>query len=424
MSDSSPQLHHHIAVFGDLFDLPERARKILGEDVRITLFVPKPRLASCDGVEHADAVIALAEQAEAQAWTDALRAVHTAQPLTHAVAFVDHLATEAALALEAVGVPFHTPRTMQLVGDKALMREALEQRGLHSVPFRRTATPAQARSAVSELGTPCVVKPVNGTASAGVVVVHDETETEGALREAFAQGAEVLVERYVQGPQYSVEAMSENGEHVLLAVTRKYTDPVSLVELGHVMPAPLSEPDAAAIWACTTDVLDAVGLTYGPSHTEIVLGPEGPVPIETHARVGGDDLWLMVHDATGVDLDAVQPDQALGRSVLGEIRRASADHAPERRHQAVWFGAVGKAGTYPDVDLADTVDVSEHVTVTPLKKAGDALSPLASSGDRVLKVRATGTSAEEALELARRTVADCTGVLPLDRRLTRVADTL
>lgn len=414
---------HHLAVFGDLFGIPDRARKILGTEVRITLFVPRSRLAACDGAEHAHAVVALADDADAAAWTAAVRAVHAAVPLTHALALVDHLAYEAAVAMAAIGVPFHTPQTMERVRDKALMRRTLDERGLYPVPFRRAADLAEARAAVAEIGFPCVFKPVSGTGSAGAVRVRDEPELDAAYREASAHGQQVLVEQFVTGPQFSVEAFSEAGRHCVLAITRKYSDPTTLVELGHVMPAPLTEEESAAVARCAEDVLDAVGLTYGPSHTEVILGPGGPVPIETHARVGGDDIWLMVHAATGVDLDTVQPDQALGRSVFGEVQATREAFAPERRYQAVWFGAVREVGTFPAVATTD-LPGGDHVEVSALRSAGDPVQPLASTNDRVLKVRATGTTAEEALALARETAGRASRFLGLDPSLTDPAHTL
>ncbi|MEU9317887.1 ATP-grasp domain-containing protein [Streptomyces sp. NPDC048295] len=423
MSAATPppaKTEHHLAVFGDLFDIPDRALKTLGGGVRITLFVPRSRLAACDGVEHAHAVIALADDADATAWTDAVRAVHAAVPLTHALALVDHLAYEAAVATAAIGVPFHAPATMERVADKALMRRSLDERGLYPVPFRLAAGLDEARAAVAGIGLPCVFKPVSGTGSAGAVMVRDEKDMAAAYREASGHGKDVLVERFMTGPQFSVEALSENGRHLVLAITRKYSDPATLVELGHVMPAPLSEDEAAAVARCAEDVLDAVGLTYGPSHTEVILGPGGPVPIETHARVGGDDIWLMVHAATGIDLDTVQPDQALGRSVLDEVRSTLRTHAPRRPYQAVWFGASREATTFTGADLP----AGDHVQVTALRTKGDPVPPLASTNDRVVKVRATGTTAEEALTLARETAAEACAALSLDLSLTDPSRTL
>ncbi|MFD0339562.1 ATP-grasp domain-containing protein [Streptomyces sp. NPDC127117] len=411
---------HHLAVFGDLFDIPDRALKTLGDGVRITLFVPRSRLASCDGVEHAHAVVALADDADAAAWTEAVRAVHAAVPLTHALALVDHLAYEAAVAMSAIGVPFHAPATMERVGDKALMRRTLDERGLYPVPFRLAAGLDEARAAVLGVGLPCVFKPVSGTGSAGAVMVRDEKEIDAAYGEASGHGQDVLVERFMTGPQFSVEAFSEDGRHLVLAITRKFSDPATLVELGHVMPAPLSGDEAAAVARCAVDVLDAVGLTYGPSHTEVILGPDGPVPIETHARVGGDDIWLMVHAATGVDLDTVQPDQALGRSVFEEVRSTLETHAPRRPYQAVWFGAAREATTFTGAELPG----GDHVQVTALCLKGDPVRPLSSTNDRVVKVRATGTTAEEALDLARETAAEACAALSLDLSLTDPSHTL
>ena len=306
-------MNTHLAVFGDPFDIAERAEARFGEAVWVTAFLQRSRLAGCDGIDSAQAVIALADDATPQEWADAVGVIHAARPVTHGVALVDHLAVAAATALERIGVEFHSVEAMQNVCDKAAMRRVLEQRGRYALPYLLVDDLAQADAAAKELGFPAVVKPLSSTGSAGVCIVQDLDELRAAYTAASGDGdAAVLVERYLAGSQYSVEAMSENGGHVVLAVTRKYSDPQSLVELGHVMPALLDDEQQAAITACAIDVLDDVTLTFGPSHTEIVVTADGQMPIETHARVGGDDIWLMVHAATGVDLEEVQADQIFG----------------------------------------------------------------------------------------------------------------
>jgi biotin carboxylase len=235
-----------------------------------------------------------------------------------------------------------------------------------------------------------------------VSIVHDLDELHAAYAAASGSGdATVLVERYLAGPQYSVEAMSENGAHVVLAVTRKYSDPQSLVELGHVMPAPLDDEQHAAIAACAANVLDDVGLTFGPSHTEIIVTADGPMPIETHARVGGDDIWLMVHSATGVDLEEVQADQIFAEPVLDRINSILADPHSAHPSQAVWFGATRAEGTFAGLSIPLDVTDDERIEVTALIKPGAPMRPLESSKDRIFKVRAHAASPDEALELAR-----------------------
>ncbi|MGL5857763.1 MAG: ATP-grasp domain-containing protein [Angustibacter sp.] len=413
----------HVAVFGDLFDVPERARAALGE-TRITAFVQRSRMARCDGLDKAQAVVALPDDAPAAEWAAAVRAVHTAHPITHAAALVDHLAREAARALDEIGVAFHHPDTMTSICDKAAMRAALDEQGRYPVRHRLVHDLPAARRAAAELGLPCVVKPTTGTGSLDVAVVRSVGQVEVAYLQAAGRDGAALVEAYAVGPQYSVEAMSEDGEHVVLTVTRKYSDPSSLVELGHVMPAPLAPDEYAAIARCATDVLDAVRLRYGPSHTEVVLSPSGPVPIETHARVGGDDLWLMVQAACGVDLDAAQPAQILGEPVLADIKATLAGRPPDRPFQAVWFGATRTSTPFDGLTVPGHVSDDEHVTVTSLWDKGGKTRPLSCSDDRVFKVRATGTSADEALRLAVEAAAAVAGASGLDVGLTDLDATL
>ncbi|HEX3784110.1 MAG TPA: ATP-grasp domain-containing protein [Pseudonocardiaceae bacterium] len=392
----------HLAVFGDLFDIADRAQARFGaaEKVRVTAFVQRSRLAGCDGIDRAHAIVALPDDAPVGEWVDAVRMVHAAHPITHAAALVDHLAVAAATALADLGVEFHSPQTMRDVCDKAATRRVLDRQGRYPVPHRVAADPATLISAAAEIGFPCVVKPLSSTGSVGVSVVRDAEALAAAYRRAAVADGRVLVERYLAGPQYSVEAMSEGGEHVVLALTRKYSDPQSFVEIGHVMPAPLSDAQRSAIVRCAVDVLDAVGLTYGPSHTEIVLTEDGPMPIETHARVGGDDIWLMVHAATGVDLDEVQPDQIFGLPVLDRVRSILAGPPPQRLYQAVWFGATRAEATFAGLTVPAEIAEGQHVEVAALLADGASVRPLASSNDRIIKVRSSGTSAAEALGLA------------------------
>ncbi len=50
------------------------------------------------------------------------------------------------------------------------------------------------------------------------------------------------------------------------------------------------------------ELLDAVGLADGPSHTEVKLGEDGRVTVvETHNRPGGDGIADLVQLTTGVD---------------------------------------------------------------------------------------------------------------------------
>ena len=75
-------------------------------------------------------------------------------------------------------------------------------------------------------------------------------------------------------------------------------------------------------------VLDALGVEFGATHTEIVLGDAGPRVIETHIRMGGDEIPALAFDATDVDLADCVVRQTVGEKVLPEIRAVLAKNGP------------------------------------------------------------------------------------------------
>ncbi|MEV4194903.1 ATP-grasp domain-containing protein, partial [Streptomyces toxytricini] len=223
-----------------------------------------------------------------------------------------------------LGLDTHSPEVVEVVRDKHAMRQRLADTGVERTASAVVDGVDALKAFAAEHGYPCVVKPVDGAASKGVSVIHAPEEAEQAFLRAGGAGAgsRVAAEEFLSGDQYSVEAFSEKGEHIVLAVTRKFSDPVSLVELGHVMPAPLEPEQRTAIEHHVTAVLNALDVEFGPTHTEVILTPAGPRVIETHLRTGGDDLWDMVTGATGVDMIECQLRQVLGETVLPGVRAA------------------------------------------------------------------------------------------------------
>ena len=214
---------------------------------------------------------------------------------------------------------------------------------------------------------------------------------------------QVVVEAFLAGVQYSVECFSEQGEHQVVTITRKYSDPVSLVELGHVMPAPLEPAEQEAIGEHVGRALDALGVEFGPTHTEIVLTQAGPRIIETHLRFGGDHIWDLVTDATGVDLVKNQWRQMIGEKVLPGIRATLQDEDRPTRCQAIWFASTQASGVLVEITGLDGPH-PEGVTVKYPLPPGTELHGLQSSYSRLAQARASAETADEAVALARQAI--------------------
>lgn len=404
----SGTMSEHVLVFGNGYDIPGRMRALgdaLGRTVTTSVLCRPEHLAKLEEAGGHARILAVAADAPLEHWIVLARTVHALQPVTRIGTFGDQCQEYAAEAGHVLGVPTHHPETVRLVFDKYAMRGRLAEAGVETVAAAEVAGPEELRAFAAAHGYPCVVKPRRGTASTGVSVIRAAEEADAAFDRARGEDepAEVVAEQFLSGEQYSVEAFSELGEHVVVAVTRKYSDPVSLVELGHVMPAPLAPERQEEIHAYVAAALDALGVEHGPTHTELVLTEDGPRIIETHLRVGGDEIWNLVTDATGVDLVEYQLRQCVGEKVLPDVRAVLADPPRAPRAEAIWFAGAPAAGTLVEITGAEGPH-PEGVRVDLLASAGRALEGLQSSDSRLAQARAHAATPEEALTLAREAI--------------------
>jgi biotin carboxylase len=398
----------HVLIVGTGREFPARVRAASPGAITTVMcrveYVHKLR----DAHENAR-VIAVRERAGDEEWIALAAAVHAQQPFTRIATVGERDQDRCAAIGAALGLYTHRPQTVALVHDKRLMRARLNELGLDSTAHTLATSEDDVRSFLTTYGGPCVVKPVAGAGSAGVALVRTEADVSTAWVRASGDhkgivATGVIVEQFHEGEQFSVEAFSEAGEHAVVSVTRKFSDPVTFVELGHVAPAGLAAAQRKEVETYVAQVLDALGVEFGATHTEIVLGADGPRLIETHVRVGGDEIPALTLDATGVDLADCVVRQTLGEEVMPGIRAVLAEPR-ERPCSAIWFAVVRGSGVLEEVSGDDEARATTGVTaVQVLVRPGCELGELASSDSRVAAVRALGVTPEEAVAAARQGV--------------------
>ncbi|MDT0269464.1 ATP-grasp domain-containing protein [Streptomyces sp. DSM 44915] len=377
------------------------------------------------------AVLGVAGQAADEQWTQLAKSVDQDRPFTRVVAFGELDQDRAAAVAGALGLPGHDPETVRLVADKRAMRERLRERGVDPTPSALVADAGELLAFLAEHGGPVVVKPLQGAGSVGVTVLRepDEAAAVGAFDRAAAgfagvPRAGVLAERFHEGPQFSVEALSEDGEHQVLAVVRKFYEPDGYVELGHLAPAGLDAAAELAVAGLVAATLDALGVGHGPTHTEVVLTAAGPRVIETHLRLAGDEIPELVGEVTGLDYPRLVARQALGQRVLPEVRAALADPGPER-YSAIWFTLPTGGGTLVAAEPPPpgAVPAGGSVETHPLLDPGDEIAHPANSDSRVAATRSRAGTAAEAVRAAR-AAAEAVRVRVAPPLVTRVLGTV
>jgi biotin carboxylase len=271
------------------------------------------------------------------------------------------------------------------------------------------------REFVEAHGLPIIVKPIRESGSLGVFRIHDRADVE-AVAERFRSlddgqwttkdlsspdsFEEFLMEEFLDGPEISVETLSFDGRHVVVAMTDKeLVGPDGFVEIGHSQPSGVSAETLSEVTRLITDFLDAVGLRNGPAHTEVKLTSRGPRIVESHNRVGGDRINDLAEIAYGVDMERY----ALGAG-FGVLEPLTA--SPEPRGGAAVRFLTPKPGrvvevTGVDAVRADPAFVDLQLDVEP----GDVVPPLTWNEDKVGHVIARGATAAEAIANGKRLVA-------------------
>jgi biotin carboxylase len=345
-----------------------------------------------DWVAYGVDSVSLLDDASPEAMLAAAKGIHAEEPFGVAVSMNDAYAEVAADINQMLGLPGNRPDVPRVVNDKARMREILRDSAAGTVAAARVGTAEDLQRFAAEVGYPFVVKPVDGFGSRGVTLVAGEADLDDAVAGTHEANGWVA-EEYLNGPEFSVETFSTDGVHHVLAVTEKFKGP-NFVEIGHVVPARLPTGSVRAMTAEVTAGLDAIGLTEGPAHTEIMLTGRGPRIVETHCRPGGDGIVELVRLAVGLDVHQLIFDWLAGRP----LRLAPATGP---KAAATWFLTPGP-GTVSSISGLAEARTAEGVTEAYVTvAAGETIGELRSSTDRSGAVIATGDTAEQALRRAR-----------------------
>ena len=218
---------------------------------------------------------------------------------------------------DRLGLPGNSLACTRKSTNKHLMRQAFLAGGDPSPK----SLPVDASTDLSALllSYPVIVKPTDRSGSRGICKVEAPAQLEEAVRCALSQGFEkkALIEEFAEGQEYSVEGISFEGKHTILAITQKFTTGAPhFIETGHREPAPLDEETQEKVRRIVLHALDSLEITTGASHSEIKIDEKGNVKIiEIGARMGGDCIGSdLVWYSTGIDYVKAVIDTACGQA--------------------------------------------------------------------------------------------------------------
>ncbi|MGW5781066.1 ATP-grasp domain-containing protein [Streptomyces sp. NPDC003863] len=285
-------------------------------------------------------------------WALEYRRRHAVDAVT---GFREYSVVAVAEVAAALGLAGNLPELVRMVRTKDACRRTLRDLGFRQPASALRSTVEDIEDFLALHGGPAVVKPRDAAGSEGVVRIDTPREAADALAVAGRGGDRglVLVEEFVEGPEFSVEGIFAGGSPYALAVTRKLLAPGTFVEAGHTTPVELPGRRHEEIAHEATRALKALGLTHGVFHVECRLTDRGPVLGEVHVRPGGDRLHAMVEWAhPALELFGSLHDDLLG---FGCFAAAFACLGVERSAVGLFTGVV--LVTFAEMLLMPSLDV-------------------------------------------------------------------
>lgn len=227
---------------------------------------------------------------------------------------------------EDLGLPGNPARNLKAMTEKDSMHQALKDYGIRYIRGQVISSLEEARNYYKELGTPhVVIKRVRGVGTQGVYLCNGLDEVLQAVDKELSfsikngdENVALLMQERIIGTEYIVNTVSCNGKHRITSMwvydkvkmangtnAYNYAQTINHLDVGH-----------SRLINYAFDVLNAIGIKYGPVHGEFMIDENGPVLIEINCRPMGAGLQreyvekLFGHHETDCALDAyLDPDK-------------------------------------------------------------------------------------------------------------------
>ncbi|MEE1752756.1 ATP-grasp domain-containing protein [Streptomyces sp. SP18CS02] len=378
----------------------------LSPDITTAVLCRAGTLGSVRGVEHHHAVVVLSDDARADDWCAAAKAIDRLWPIDRIASFSEVDQDKAAAVAHRLRLPFSSPDTVRAVNDKRETRARLRSAGIESLPYRPVDSVAELREFFHEAGPPLILKPSRARGSIGISLVRHPSDIDRAFqRSVSASGPRIapsplLAERFVDGLVLCVDALTHQGEHHVFAVSETVVDPGTQADLAHVTPARLPDAAVRTVTGHVRAALDALGVESGLTNTDVILGPDGPVIVETHLRASGNRIPELILLATGLDIVRLWLRQIAGEDIATAPQLPRPDRTPVySRAAAIRFLTTRESGTLLGIDGWDEATALDGVHhVARLAPDGARLEGLQNDSSYLGEVIALADTASQALE--------------------------
>jgi len=344
------------------------------------------------------------------------RRIHAVHPIDAVVSYDDQAGPVAARVAAALGLRGHPVESADSARDKHWMKQRFEAAGIPIAAYTLAEDENDAVAWAEEVGYPVVVKPVRGSASQGVIRADDEDELRDAYRRlrrivqeyridcGDRSNSQQLVEKYIEGDEFSVELLVRDGVPTVLCVFEK-PQPLEgpfFEETIYVSPARLEEDARQRLESLAVRGVQALGLRDGAAHCEIRGDGEEMYILEIGGRLIGGACSRVFRHVLGEDIHP-----HVLRLALGEAEELPKQQPGAAGAMMLPIPKAGKLRAIRGLDRARQVKGIEDVIlntspgeiIVPFPEQSCYVGFLTASGENVEQVEEALSEAASLIEL-------------------------
>jgi len=212
----------------------------------------------------------------------------------------------AALLREHMRLPGMGQTATRFFRDKLAMRVGARDHGVAVPEFTGVFCHENVRNFLNSVPGPWLLKPRTNASAIGIKRIESEEQLFGVLAELGDLQSHYVLERFVQGEIFHVEGITWKGRLKFSAPFQYGAPPMQTMYQGGVFSTRAlakNSADAIALRAIHGEVITALGMQNGVTHTEFIKAKSDGrfYFLETAARVGGAYIAEVVDFATGVN---------------------------------------------------------------------------------------------------------------------------
>ncbi|MEM5947695.1 ATP-grasp domain-containing protein [Spirochaetia bacterium 38H-sp] len=325
--------------------------------------------------------------------------------------------TSVAIVAEAMGLPGIPYDVALRAKNKAVMRKTLADFGIPVPRWFVYRKGDKLEDGFKSLGNgPWVVKPADNMGARGVVLAYSEEEAFSAVDDAirFSPSGEVIIEDFIDGPEFSIDALVYNGEvHICGVADRHIYFPPYFVELGHTMPTSASRQVISELEDVFKKAVVAIGIKNGAAKGDVFYSKNGPVIGEIAARLSGGYMsgWTYPY-SSGTDITEHALKIAAGL--------APGDLSPKWHKTSAERAFISIPGRVSGIDGLDTARLSLGIKKVFCRiKQGDIVNFPVNNVQKCGNIISQADTRESATSCAEKAVSRIKIILEPDNKMTR-----